>query len=274
MEHKRLYGLQAESNIAANQLQDTLGIEFANKPRHALLTPRNKLLIALNGWLNNDLALFGISMMLPRTTFGVYAPEYHTYFSRKPHQFCELHENAHGLSNVLNPELFKTMRKNHLAFTSPDKTYFDPERFVTTKSFVEGVAQWSAIKVASAVGDEDTKRVALFEHNRMYGVTGDRNKVKPTKYTTQELKKMRGVVKKFLDAPDLVGSFKHAPFLGGLIGDIEEGIYAVGFEFTRKAMSYLVENGADTSKGLKMLHANPPKSLDDLSRPRDFVKSL
>lgn len=277
--HALLNSLQFVPNNGAFYLESVLGINFSRKPLAIPFDDYNAHVLSTSGRigekLRDDLWLAD----------GEYVDTLHAYFFREDSKqsfLLALHENFHAYHMELDPKGFRKVDPS-------SKIKNSPEMIVTFRTFYEGIAEWAAIEALNHSSNPADRNIALAQRdNLLFGIPCEGG----TTFDTDEpVKQALTYITNFIEEADInvetqrrAKRIKWALFPPS-ISDIflytnsyqdtfvfHPSLYVAGYNFVYHAMHELVDvYGIQLREAINLIILNPPKTIDDLKKPRGFI---
>lgn len=269
--------LQFVPNRGASHLESTLGITFLQKPHAAPLNSHNINILANSGKLGKDVVENAWHIA------GRYIDNLHIYFFREEGKnpfLTHLHENFHGYHILMDPKHSK--RLGAFSRITDPKMVID---FVIFNTFEEGLAEWAAVEALHRSLNPNDQAIAQFQRdNLLFGIQYKDGFVSDTEApgdqafsfiaqyiedAQQEIKKQRRT-KRLLFPSNMEDLSRYSQGFWDVIR--HKSYYVGGYNFVYYALHELVDTyGFHLDQAINALIINPPKTMGDLSNPREFV---
>lgn len=271
---RSLKGFVITPNTAVTNLESILGIRFPVKPNAIELSGRNRFIRAIKTGIIPTIAS---AILRKNDAVGVYDYRFHAYFFSPEERngiFTALHENMHGFIAVVNPDISLQQELISQAvssrFVGRPLPEVDIEKYIVSKSFDEGIAQWAAIEVASRL--QNTKRLNPLRNLMLTGRKSSEVVHVDEKFMEGEFQKLEESKDLYHEALQLSGTkvMTKGAKAEAVIGD---AVYHTGYYFVYHAMIGLEQQGLGFAEAITMLVKNPPTKISELRNPVNYPKA-
>jgi hypothetical protein len=261
-----LQGFELSENTAADLLEKTIGIAFTQKPQKIELNFKNRIRRA------KDQGIGGfISGAVKRDRMAFYSRQYGAVFVPEDDLFTELHENVHALVDSINPQIRDAIEE--LPIMVSQRVIGNPvnldhvEKIVVYRCFDEGMAHWGALKtVEQHIEDFDQADVTSVKNV----LAGGTDKNHAADVVLNKLRLVRSAISAYKAVLSQTGP---RVMMEGFKAEsqISDSKDSIGYYFVNEAMKALVDKGNTAGVALTRLIKDPPKSVDDLEKPQEYV---
>lgn len=264
-------------NHAAVDIHERTGIYLEPKPSQVVWNVRNKIALILNSPTSLELSL---KLLGHNSWIGFYLPEFHTFIN-KPEAgiLTEYHENWHGFVQLTNPEIhdWKKYVERMVKKFINDTQNPDFQTLIAKGCLTEGIACWGEIKTGLLSNDSLIQEKATLLHRDWLG--GEKMGIINQDYMDAIFAKLyllRETLDACFESKELKEGFHQAKNAWPIASDLtrDQFLHRLGYYFVHESMEWLTQQGLSLPDALRLIVNNPPRKIEDLHKPFNYLKTL
>lgn len=269
-----LLGILCSPNKEADRLEDYLGVEFIEKPGVVLMTPRNRVTLAINSILPpfRNIGLLRLAFEAKLNVHGTYNPGTNIMFIHSDFPHTKLHENMHALINQFNPDFVQSgIKANDHVLTARMKfqphPQDDAQRMWLVKIFDEGLAETGALHILFDRKSVTADVITPYDLATASGLDGD---------DLYRISFLNAVIARRDFVERIIDKFRQRSRVYEPV-DWDDGetylqmTYA-GVYFCQAALNALMRQGLTAGEAITRLIKNPPTTLEQLKNPIKYTQ--